>query len=134
MRKLTILGAAALMLATMLALCGVAQAAPVGGKADARCLAEAVRTLGPGFNPSDYNFVGGTDGPDQFARAATGGADVICGFGGDDRLSGTLDQGDVFLGGADNDLVDGNDGTIYGGPGNDSVVHDEESNPPVDGV
>jgi hypothetical protein len=119
-RKLTILVATALMLATMLALCGVAQAAPVGGKADARCLAEAVRTLGPGFNPSDYNFVGGTEGADALSLAPTAGPDVLCGFGGDDYIP-TLVQPDIFLGGAGEDYVYLNGGTFYGGAGEDSI-------------
>ena len=42
----------------------VAQAALVDGKADAKCLAEAVRTLPPGFNHADYTFIGGTEGND----------------------------------------------------------------------
>jgi Ca2+-binding RTX toxin-like protein len=119
-KKLTILGATVLMLATMLALCGVAQAAPVDGKADAKCLAEAVRTLGPGFNPADYNFVGGTEGADDLTYAGTGGADVFCGFGGDDYAP-TLVENDVFLGGAGEDNVYLNGDTFYGGEGNNTV-------------
>ena len=118
MRKLTILVATALMLATILALSGVAQTAPVGGKADAKCLAEANKTLQPGFKPSDYNFVGGTEGIDRRdTLTATDGPDVFCGFGGDDAIDG-LDRGDIFLGGAGNDCVsNSNYGTFYGGEG-----------------
>jgi hypothetical protein len=49
---------------------------------------------------------------------------VFCGFGGEDRMStgiGTLAQGDIFLGGADNDQVDQNYGTFYGQEGVDFV-------------
>ena len=111
------------VMVTMLLLAsGVAQAGPVtNGKADARCLAEAVRTLGPGFNPSGYHFVGGTAGDDFFDRAATAGPDVLCGFGGNDSIA-TLDEGDIFLGGMGNDQVTNyNYGTFNGGAGDDSV-------------
>jgi len=125
-RKLTILVATALMLATILALSGVAQTAPVGGKADAKCLAEANKTLQPGFKPSDYNFVGGTEGIDRRdTLTATDGPDVFCGFGGDDAIDG-LDRGDIFLGGAGNDRVsNSNYGTFYGGEGTDYVNFNE---------
>ena len=46
---------------------------------------------------------------------------MFCGFG-DGDLIRTLDEGDVFLGGAGNDVVDLNYyGTVYGGAGNDHV-------------
>ena len=119
-KKLTILEATALMLATMLALCGVAQAAPVGGKADAKCQQLAIKTLGPGFNPADYTFVGGTEGNDESVGSGVASPEVFCGFGGNDSI-GTLDAGDIFLGGDGSDSVTINNATFYGGAGNDRV-------------
>jgi hypothetical protein len=113
------------MLGAAMPLCGVAQAAPtVGTKADAKCLAEAVRTLGPGFHPADYTFHGGTEGSDSLGGQATAGPDVFCGFGGDDAIGSfdTLDEGDIFLGGPGNDVVDANYATFYGGAGDDRVL------------
>jgi Ca2+-binding RTX toxin-like protein len=138
MKRILLLVTVALMLASALALSGVAQAKPtIGSKADAKCLAEAVRTLGPGFNPTNYTFIGGTEGLDLFDPIATAGPDVFCGFGGNDIIL-TLAEGDIFLGGAgydtvfntnygtfyggeDGDSVDINEGTFYGGEGDDSV-------------
>jgi Ca2+-binding RTX toxin-like protein len=95
-------------------------------------LAEAVRTLQPGFNPSNYNFVGGTGGDDIDTFTATAGPDVFCGFGGDDRiaLGFAWDEGDIFLGGEGNDSVFGNAGTFFGGEGFVSVLF---GTAPVDG-
>jgi Ca2+-binding RTX toxin-like protein len=87
-------------------------------------LAEAVRTLGPGFKPSGYTFVGGSAGEDYFDRAATTGPDVFCGFGGNDSIS-TLEAGDIFLGGDGNDTVFRNFGTFYGGAGKDYVYYNQ---------
>jgi Ca2+-binding RTX toxin-like protein len=121
MRRILLLMSMALMFAAAVALSGVAQAKPIAnGKADAKCLAEAIRTLGPDFNPSGYHFVGGTAGDDFFYRAATAGPDVFCGFGGNDSIS-TLEAGDIFLGGAGLDTVDTNNGTFNGGAGDDYV-------------
>jgi Ca2+-binding RTX toxin-like protein len=86
--------------------------------------AEAVRTLQPGFKPSDYNFHGGTGGDDLDTFTATAGPDVFCGFGGDDDIgySVNLDEGDIFFGGAGNDRVTNtNNGTFFGEAGNDRV-------------
>ena len=46
---------------------------------------------------------------------------MFCGFGGDDFIR-TLDEGDIFLGGAGNDTVRDNFGTAYGQEGDDQVV------------
>jgi len=122
MKRILLLMPLALMLAAAMALSGVAQAKPItNGEADAKCLAEAVRTLQPGFKLSGYHFVGGTAGDDFFDRAATAGPDVFCGFGGNDSIT-DVDEGDIFLGGAGNDEVDINDGTFYGGEGEDFVT------------
>jgi hypothetical protein len=45
---------------------------------------------------------------------------VFCGFGSNDQI-GTLNEGDIFLGGAGNDVVSDNLGTFYGQEGNDQV-------------
>lgn len=123
MKRIMLLVAVALMVAAAMALSGVAQAKPItNGKADARCLAEAIKTLGPGFNPSGYHFVGGTENGESFDGQATTGPDVFCGFGGNDFIS-TLDEGDIFLGGAGVDSIfSTNNGTFYGGVGNDEVI------------
>jgi hypothetical protein len=121
MRRILLLTTLAAMLAAAMALSGVAQAKPtIGSKADAKCLAEAVRTLGPGFNPTNYTFIGGTEGLDLFDPSATAGPEVFCGFGGNDIIF-TLAEGDIFLGGAGHDTVFENYGTFYGGEGLDSV-------------
>jgi hypothetical protein len=124
-KKLTFLVVMALMLAMMVAMSGVAQAAPtIGSKADAKCLAEAAKTVEqPGFNPSNYTFHGGTESNDNFTTLATAGPDVFCGFGGDDQIA-TLGAGDIFLGGENGagfDQVGENNGTFYGGEGADQV-------------
>jgi hypothetical protein len=121
MRRILLLGTVALMLAGAMALSGVAQAAPISDKADAQCAKLARQTLGASFNPSNYTFIGGTEGNDDFTGKATDGPDVFCGFGGEfDRIE-ALDEGDIFLGGAGNDSVDTNNGTFYGGEGGDFV-------------
>jgi hypothetical protein len=129
MKRILLLVTVALMLAGAMALSGVAQAkSPIGNKADAKCLAEASKTLQPGFNFSDYNFIGGTEGNDEddfFTPLATDGPDVFCGFGGLDQID-TLDEGDIFLGGADVDFVGFNEGTYYGGAGGDFVLGSNE--------
>jgi hypothetical protein len=121
MKRILLLTSLAAMMAAAMALSGVAQAAQGGNKANAQCRAEAVRTLGPGFNPSNYNFVGGTAGNDRLDGLGSNDApDVFCGFGGDD-LIGNLAEDDIFLGGAGNDVDSVNYGTFYGGPGDDEV-------------
>ena len=120
MKRIFRLTTLALMLAAAMALSGVAQAAQGGNRANAQCRAEAVRTLQPGFKPSDYNFVGGSAGNDRLDGLGSNDApDVFCGFGGDDLIG--LAEGDIFLGGAGNDVVDTNYGTFYGGPGDVEV-------------
>jgi hypothetical protein len=54
------------MLAAAMALSRVAQAKSIGGSADAKCQQLAIKTLGPGFNPANYTFIGGTEGTDDF--------------------------------------------------------------------
>src|SRR4051812_40582942 len=110
MKRILLLVTVTLMLAAAMALSGVAQAKPIGGKADAKCAQLTIKTLGPSFNPSTYTFHGGTEGADVFTGQATAGPDVFCGFGGDDSIT-TLDAGDIFLGGAGNDSVRDNFGT-----------------------
>ena len=124
MKRILLLVTLALMLAAAMALSGVAQAAPtIGTKADAKCLAEAAKTVDqPGFNPADYTFIGGTEAVDNafFFDKNTAGADVFCGFGGSDNIS-AIDAGDIFLGGVGNDTVSLNKGTFYGGEGDDRI-------------
>jgi hypothetical protein len=97
------------------------------GKADAKCLAEAVRTLGSDLEPSGgYHFVGGTAGDDFFDRAATAGPDVFCGFGGDNYVN-TLDAGDIFFRGDGNDADFRNFGTFYGEACNYYVLYPDDS-------
>ena len=132
-KRIVLLTTLAAMLVAAMALSGVAQAAPtIGSKADAKCLAEAAKTVEqPGFNPSNYTFHGGTEGIDDsayFNAQATAGPDVFCGFGGDDEISApifplTLAAGDIFLGGAGDDIVGDTYGTVYGGAGNDFVYN-----------
>jgi hypothetical protein len=119
MKRVLLLVTVVSMLAAAVAFAGVAQAAQSGNRANAQCRAEAVRTLQPGFKPSDYTFIGGTAGNDRLNGLGTDGPDVFCGFGGDDLMG--LAEGDIFLGGAGNDVVDINYGTFYGGPGDDQV-------------
>jgi hypothetical protein len=113
----------AAMLATTMALSGVAQAKPtIGPSTDAKCARLAVQTLGSGFKPANYNFIGGTEGDDFFNYAGYGNGvpDVYCGFGGADSEA-ELEEGDIFIGGAGDDIVYTNYGTVYGGEGNDTV-------------
>src|SRR5918994_2464853 len=124
MKRIVLLMTLAAMLAAAMALSGVAQAAPISDKADAQCAKLAIKTLGPSFNPSDYTFIGGTEGNDIFTGQATAGADVFCGFGGNDQID-TLDAGDIFLGGEGHDGVLLNFGTFNGGAGDDRVFNNE---------
>ena len=114
MKRIFMLLAVALMLAAAMARSGVAQAKPTtNGKAGVQCMKRAIKTLGPGFNPNNYNFIGGTAGSDNFTDT-DGQSEVFCGFGGNDSI-GTLDQGDIFFGGAGDDSVGYNGGTFnYG--------------------
>jgi hypothetical protein len=123
MKRIVLLMTLAAMLAAAMALSGVAQAAPISDKADAQCAKLAIKTLGPSYNPSNYTFIGGTEGIEYIdTNQGTFGPDVFCGFGGDDRIAGTLYVGDIFLGGAGNDYVPFNFGTFYGGAGDDHVL------------
>ena len=121
MRRITSVSAVlALGLALVL---GAATPAMAADDARGRCIGEAARAglIGSEANPGNTNFVGGTEGNDNFTGRATAGPDVFCGFGGDDRIS-TLDAGDAFLGGAgDDEVVFLDGGTFDGGAGNDFV-------------
>jgi Ca2+-binding RTX toxin-like protein len=124
MKRILLLVTVASMLAAAMALSVVAQAAPtIGTTADAKCLAEAAKTVEqPGFNPSNYTFIGGTEADDDFSLEGTANVpDVFCGFGGIDQKL-MLEAGDIFLGGAERDVVNTNYGTVYGGEGNDRVL------------
>jgi len=126
MKRILLLVTVASMLAAAIALLGVAQAAPtIGSTADAKCLAEAAKTVEqPGFKPADYTFIAGTEGDDNFTDPARGGSFVFCGFGGDDSIETFDSHGqDIFLGGEGNDYVSYNEGTFYGQEGNDEVNH-----------
>ena len=78
------------------------------------------RRCNPASTPPNYTFHGGTEGDNIFNDPATEGNDVFCGFGGNDGV-GTLEAGDIFIGGEGNDQVLDNHGTFYGGEGNDFV-------------
>jgi hypothetical protein len=119
MKRILLLVTVASMLAAAMALSGVARAGPVGSKADAQCMTLANKTLGSSFKPSNYTFIGGTAGSDTFTGTA-GQSEVFCGFGGNDSI-GTLQAGDIFLGGDGLDTVTTNSGTFYGGADNDTV-------------
>jgi hypothetical protein len=84
-----------------------------------------------GFSASDYNVIVGTEGDDLLPT--TGRADLICGFGGNDRvltLGGAVGGGlrpvtqpaDIFLGGDGNDSVTNLNGMFFGGDGNDTAT------------
>jgi hypothetical protein len=120
--------ALALMVVAAMALSGVAQAKsisqqPGDSSPNALCAKLAIQTLGKGFKPANYTFFGGTAGNDNFDNKGTAGADVFCGFGGNDSR-GTLDAADIFNGGDGIDSVGGdNPGTFNGGAGDDSVSY-----------
>jgi hypothetical protein len=98
------------------------QLVPVPTAADT-CRNLAIETLGPSFDPSGYTFIGGTAGNDSFTNTL-GQREVFCGCGGDDVIS-YIEEGEFFLGGADNDAVGGNFGTFNGGAGDDYVQTNE---------
>jgi len=117
----------AAMLAAAMALSGVAQAKPIiNTKADAKCLAEAAKTVKePGFNPANYTFHGGDTDPSHLSDDFTGqgtleGNDVFCGFR-EPNFTETLEAGDIFISGAQFDGVGINNGTVYGQEGGDIV-------------
>jgi hypothetical protein len=120
MRRILLLVTVASMLAAAMALSGLAQAKPTATSADRQCKKLAIQTL-PNFKPAHYTFHGGTESADNFtADDATAGNDVFCGFGNADGID-TLDAGDIFLGGAGDDLLLNNNGTFYGQEGGDLV-------------
>src|SRR5829696_1094104 len=123
MKRMLLLVTVALMLAGAMALSGVAQARPIADSPDAKCTKLAIKTLGASFNPSNYTFIGGTEGTDDFDDQATEGRpEVFCGFGGDDYIDDTLAAGDIFLGGVRNERVVNNNGTFNGGADNNNVL------------
>jgi Ca2+-binding RTX toxin-like protein len=72
-----------------------------------------------------YKYIAGSDRKnDNFSSKATAGADVFCGFGGNDEI-GTLAEGDIFIGGAGGDATAGgaNNGIFYGGDGRDGASY-----------
>lgn len=121
MRRNSLLMSLALAFAAAMALSGVVQVDPASATDLSTCAKRAQAKLGPSFDPSGYTLVSGTKGADDFTGMATAGQDVFCGFGSTDSIR-TLDQGDVFLGGADDDLVNEDSyGAFYGGAGNDYI-------------
>jgi Ca2+-binding RTX toxin-like protein len=115
MKRIFMLVALALMVVAAMALSGVAQAA----SPKARCQLEA-ETL-TGLDLTGYNFiVGNNKRAANFTLKGTEGADVFCGFGGNDSI-GTLAEGDIFIGGAGDDTVISNNGTFIGGADNDTI-------------
>lgn len=89
-----------------------------------QCIQELARAgvAGRDVNPSNANFVTGTNGDDSFQAELTAGQDVVCGFGGDDEMI-FVQETDVFLGGQGADralFIQG--GTFVGGAGRDAVV------------
>ena len=112
MKRLLLLVTLALMLAAAMALSRVAQAASPSSKCQ-----QAAASLGIS---GSYKYIAGSDKKnDNFTSKGTEGADVFCGFGGNDSIE-TLREGDIFIGGAGNDKVsETNYGTFYGEEGND---------------
>jgi hypothetical protein len=127
MRRILLLTTLAAMLAAAMALSGVARAKPtIDSKADAKCLAEAAKTVQqPGFNPANYTFHGGDTDPSHLSDDFTGqgtleGNDVFCGFL-EANFTERLEAGDIFISGAEFDGVGINNGTVYGQEGGDLV-------------
>lgn len=108
-----------------------ATAASADGKAKGRCISELARAklISGEVNPGKANFIVGTQEDDTFSpEQFTPGVDVVCGFDGNDRVEG-LSEGDLFLGGAGDDHMTGDDrrtllkdATFVGGAGNDFVM------------
>jgi hypothetical protein len=105
-----------LLLLTTMAL-GVLMVSSVAQAASprAKCQQEAA-SLG---SLDGYTFVYGNNKNNVFTDTA-GQPEVFCGLGGNDSID-TLEAGDIFIGGADNDTVYQNTGTFNGGDGIDSV-------------
>jgi Ca2+-binding RTX toxin-like protein len=114
MKRLFMLLSLALMVGAAMALSGVAQAA----SPTAKCKAAAGLV-----DPSLYNFiVGNNKKADNFSLKGTEGADVFCGFGGNDVL-GIIAEGDIFIAGDGIENVGTNNGTFYGGAGDDRLSY-----------
>ena len=87
------------------------------------------RTLGKGFNPANYTFHGGTAGDDNFSDARLPRVPT-CSVASVVMISiGTLDAGDIFLGGRWHTKMSPfrQTATFNGGPGVDTV---SGGNPP----
>jgi Ca2+-binding RTX toxin-like protein len=121
MKRMFMLLSLALMVGAAMALSGVAQAA----SPTAKCKAEAANVTPP-VSPlvvGSYKYIAGSDRKnDNFTSKNTQGADVFCGFGGNDEIA-NVDANDVFIGGAGGDATSGgaNYGIFYGGDGRDGV-------------
>jgi hypothetical protein len=103
--------------------------------AKGRCVKELLRAgfLSPGVDLSTVNIIAGTQGDDGFPESLfTDGVDLVCGFAGNDSISGTLQAPDVFLGGLGSDSIYGvfegrlctgglSGGTFEGGGGFDHL-------------
>ena len=114
-----------LLLATMaLGVLMVGSVAQAAGSPRANCLQEA--QLLTSSTLTGYNVVVGNNRrADDFTSKATAGDDVFCGRGGNDSIA-TLDAGDILIGGAGDDYLhdfQNNNGTFYGGDGNDYVFY-----------
>jgi len=121
MRRILLLTTLAAMLAAAMALSGVAQAKPAGTQSGSnKCKQEAASL---GLSLDGYNFISGTNKSENLS-GGTDGKDVFCGFGGGDGI-GTLQAGDIFIGGAGDERVDTNYGTYNGEAGNDAVYDNE---------
>src|ERR671910_845313 len=122
-KRIVLLSTLAAMLAAAMALSGVAQAAPtIDTKADAKCLAEAAKTVQqPGFNPADYIFHGGADDDGVVHNNGT-----FYGQAGGDNVGVNHETGTYYAGEGD-DHVQINNGTYYGQEGSDSVDFNHET-------
>jgi Ca2+-binding RTX toxin-like protein len=122
MKRMFMLMALALMIGAAMALSGVAQAASPSAKCR-QAAVDATTLTGTSFDPNTYNFIAGNNKKnDNFTSKNTAGADVFCGFGGNDEIA-NIDANDIFIGGAGGDATAGgaNNGIFYGGDGRDGV-------------
>jgi Ca2+-binding RTX toxin-like protein len=124
MKRMFMLLSLALMMGAAMALSGVAQAA----SPTAKCKQEAIQATtlsGTSFDPTTYKYIAGNNKKnDNFTSKNTDGAEVFCGFGGNDEIA-DIDANDIFIGGAGGDATSGgeNNGIFYGGDGRDGVSY-----------